>query len=170
MLLVAVVLMLSLSAATMAGNVTVLQGTLSLLGNEPFTFMQLQTDRGELYRISGQLADELREVGQGYVVKVAGTIGPAAPPLDGTLEVYQYKIVALQSPGGDKKPFVGRVVVDSDDTYLISDDLTVYLLQGIAVHGLREMPGARLCVVGKTSRSRTKIKTLTVAFYNVIKN
>ncbi len=151
-----------------AAGPTVLQGTLSVAGNEPFTFPQLKTDQGKAYKITGPMAEELRAVGQGYVVRVAGRVGHGTPPLTGSLEAYQYKIVSVQTPAGEKKPWVGRVAVDGAEVYLVTEDLMAYALQGVAVSELQKLDGAKICVVGKARASWSGSRKLSVDFYNVL--
>lgn len=73
-----------------------LTGRLSIKGNEPFTFLALTTAEGEVYKLSGDLVDELRaKQGEGPI-QVTGTIGSADKAslgLKDTVIVSTYRIL-----------------------------------------------------------------------------
>jgi hypothetical protein len=156
------------AAAALVNGLRELRGTLSLAGHEPFTYLQLKTDQGSTYKLSGPVAGELRALTSGYVVRVAGRVGHGTPPLTGALEAYQYKIVSVQTPAGERKPWVGRVAVDGTEVYLVTEDLVVYALQGVAVSELQKLDGAKICAVGKANASWSRSRKLSVDFYNVL--
>lgn len=169
LLAVALCLVLAGSVKAAGGLVGTVEGTISLLGSEPLLHVLLTTRQGALYRVTGPAAAQLRSVGQGYVVRVAGILSHGASLGDSSLEAYQFKIVAAKTPTGEKKTQVGKIVVTEEETYLVTDELLIYRLRGAAEDSLREMPGARVCVVGDVTASWTKGRSLRVDFFNVLK-
>jgi hypothetical protein len=51
-----------------------IRGVISVKGNEPHTYTALTAENGELFKVQGPLADELRQKYQGAKVRLRGRI------------------------------------------------------------------------------------------------
>jgi len=67
-------------------------GKVYLMGNEPFTYVALKTDDGQVYALVGEHEKELRRL-QGRRVKVAGKLSEEKPRGDTAIEVKAFRLV-----------------------------------------------------------------------------
>jgi hypothetical protein len=84
-------------SATFAGcEGIIVKGRVSLKGNEPFTYLAIETATGQEYALVGELTEEIRAKYQGKEIEVAGTVvkadaGPGSPAqlqVQKILEIY----------------------------------------------------------------------------------
>lgn len=153
-------------SASAATHPAVLKGTLALAGNEPFTFLLFTEDKGQQFRLNGPLVGELKAIGPGYVVQVAGKISGRGDRAPQFLDAYQYRIVEVITPQGRRKPVVGRLIVDKTSLTLVDENFVFYRLGG-NLKGLEDADGKKFCLVGKITGWGSS-RNMQVEFYNIL--
>lgn len=91
--IVLLVVVASISGAFGAREAVEYEGRISIKGNEPHTFVALSTD-DEIFRLSGDLADELGNTHQNRTVSVVGYVEDRAVEATHTvIRVESYRVV-----------------------------------------------------------------------------
>jgi hypothetical protein len=127
------------------GDLITVEGTLSLRGSTPHTYVALETDEDGLVVIqSGTLRQELREL-SGMRVSIQGKVLPSIDGESPQVDAQSYKLLAL--PSGEI-PLMGRVRLMDGQCVLETADKKLYWIRGDFVDVLKGYEGAKVWVVG----------------------
>ena len=127
------------------GDLVEVEGTLSMRGSTPHTYVVLERDDGGVVIIqAGKLRRELREL-SGMRVSVEGKVLPSIDGQSPQVDAQSYELLAL--PSGEI-PLVGTVRLLNGQCVLKTADEKLYWIRGEFVDLLKEYEGAKVWVVG----------------------
>lgn len=127
------------------------EGTLSIRGSTPFTFLTLQISDEEIITIQGHTPDIQQELKNldGLRVSVEGKALPDQGETLPRLDVERYKLLP---PPGAKDPLIGIVRMEGDACVLTTDEGKRYWIVGELAPAMCQHAGARVWMVGKKTK------------------
>lgn len=141
-------------------------GTLSLRGSSPFPLLLLEAQGGDVYAVqSSSILSELKSL-SGMEVSITGFLVEeegGSPPV---LVALTYRLLPL--PGGEV-PLVGKVRLAEGGCFLETEAGGSWQITGEFAVIFRELPGAKVWVIGETSDAGEEHGTIRVVGYGLIK-
>jgi hypothetical protein len=132
-------------ARAQAGDIVIVEGTLTLRGSQPHTLLVLETQSGEDVVIqSGDIQRELKRLA-GMKVSVEGKVLPSIDGETPLVSAVAYELLAL--PSGEV-PVVGVLTVVDGACVLGLADGTRYWIRGEFSDLIRDFANAKMWVVG----------------------
>jgi hypothetical protein len=126
-------------------------GTLSMRGSTPLTFMVLEVPDADEITLKGHDVDietQLKSL-DGMHVLIEGAVMPRLDPAVPRLDVLHCELVA---PPGGGNPVYGAISMENDACVLTTDAGKRYWLVGDLAPALAQHAGARVWIVGKKAR------------------